>query len=90
MRTILGVPEPDRSSPAVRPGPDYVRFERPPITEPIEGGLITPVVRGDALGVATLMSVTLTCDHRVVDGALGATWLKAFRQLIEQPQALFG
>jgi hypothetical protein len=40
VRTILGVPEPDRSSPAVRPGPDYVRFERPPITEPIEGGLI--------------------------------------------------
>ena len=31
------------------------------------------------------MSVTLTCDHRVVDGATGARWLQAFRALIEEP-----
>ena len=31
------------------------------------------------------MSVTLSCDHRVVDGALGAQWLQAFRTHIEDP-----
>jgi pyruvate dehydrogenase E2 component (dihydrolipoamide acetyltransferase) len=44
-----------------------------------------PVVRGDQLVVATVMSVTLTCDHRVVDGAIGARWLAAFKPLIEDP-----
>jgi pyruvate dehydrogenase E2 component (dihydrolipoamide acetyltransferase) len=44
-----------------------------------------PVARGDQLAVATVMSVTLTCDHRVVDGAIGARWLAAFRALIEDP-----
>ncbi len=44
-----------------------------------------PVVRGDQLAVATVMSVTLTCDHRVVDGAIGARWLAAFKALIEDP-----
>ena len=32
-----------------------------------------------------VMSVTLTCDHRVVDGAVGARWLQAFKGLIEDP-----
>jgi pyruvate dehydrogenase E2 component (dihydrolipoamide acetyltransferase) len=44
-----------------------------------------PVARGDQLAVATVMSVTLTCDHRVVDGATGARWLQAFRPMIEDP-----
>jgi pyruvate dehydrogenase E2 component (dihydrolipoamide acetyltransferase) len=44
-----------------------------------------PVVRGDQLGIATVMSVTLTCDHRVVDGAIGARWLAAFKALVEDP-----
>ena len=44
-----------------------------------------PVVRGNELAVATVMSVTLTCDHRVVDGATGAKWLAAFKPLIEDP-----
>jgi pyruvate dehydrogenase E2 component (dihydrolipoamide acetyltransferase) len=44
-----------------------------------------PVVRGDEPGVATVMSVTLTCDHRVVDGAIGARWLAAFKALVEDP-----
>ncbi len=43
------------------------------------------VVRGDAVEVATVMSVTLTCDHRVVDGAIGARWLQVFRALIQDP-----
>ena len=44
-----------------------------------------PVARGDQLAVATVMSVTLTCDHRVVDGAIGARWLQAFKAMIEDP-----
>jgi pyruvate dehydrogenase E2 component (dihydrolipoamide acetyltransferase) len=44
-----------------------------------------PVVRNDQLAIATVMSVTLTCDHRVVDGATGARWLQAFKGLIEDP-----
>jgi pyruvate dehydrogenase E2 component (dihydrolipoamide acetyltransferase) len=47
-----------------------------------------PVVRNDALAIATVMTVTLTCDHRVVDGAIGAAFLKAFRGFIEDPMAM--
>jgi len=44
-----------------------------------------PVVRNGQLAIATVMTVTLTCDHRVVDGAVGARWLSAFKTLIEDP-----
>jgi pyruvate dehydrogenase E2 component (dihydrolipoamide acetyltransferase) len=43
------------------------------------------VVVGDRVEVATIMSCTLSCDHRVVDGAIGAELLNAFRALIEDP-----
>ncbi len=43
------------------------------------------VVRNGALAVATIMSVTLSCDHRAVDGALGAELIVAFKKLIENP-----
>jgi pyruvate dehydrogenase E2 component (dihydrolipoamide acetyltransferase) len=43
------------------------------------------VVKNGALGIATVMSCTLSCDHRVVDGAVGAQWIAAFRKLIEDP-----
>ena len=36
-------------------------------------------------GEVAIMSATLSCDHRVVDGALGAQWLAAFRTYIEDP-----
>ena len=55
----------------------------------IGAGKPTPVVVGGAIQVATTMTVTLTCDHRVVDGALGANWLNAFRRILEEPQRLF-
>ena len=44
-----------------------------------------PVVAGDRIEVATLMSCTLSCDHRVVDGATGAELLNAFKALVEDP-----
>jgi pyruvate dehydrogenase E2 component (dihydrolipoyllysine-residue acetyltransferase) len=43
------------------------------------------VVAGDSVKAATLMSCTLSCDHRVVDGAVGAELLNAFKSLIEDP-----
>jgi pyruvate dehydrogenase E2 component (dihydrolipoamide acetyltransferase) len=44
-----------------------------------------PVVRGDAIAIEHQMSVTLSTDHRCVDGALGAELLSAFRMYIEDP-----
>ena len=44
------------------------------------------VETGDGgVGFASVMSVTLSCDHRVVDGALGAELLAAFKGFVEQP-----
>jgi len=43
------------------------------------------VVRDGALIIATVMACTLSCDHRAVDGAVGATFLKAFKGFIEEP-----
>jgi pyruvate dehydrogenase E2 component (dihydrolipoamide acetyltransferase) len=47
-----------------------------------------PVVKDGALAVATVMSCTLSVDHRVVDGAVGAEFLAAFKTLIECPAAM--
>jgi len=44
-----------------------------------------PVVRHGALAIATVMTVTLSVDHRVVDGAVGAEYLQAFKKLVEDP-----
>ncbi len=44
-----------------------------------------PVVKDGQLTIATVMTVTVTCDHRVVDGATGARFLQAFKPLIEDP-----
>ena len=43
------------------------------------------IVVGDTIEVGTLMSCTLSCDHRVVDGAVGAEFLNAFKAYIEDP-----
>ena len=47
-----------------------------------------PVVKKGALAVATVMSCTLSCDHRAVDGALGARLLDSFKGLVECPAAM--
>ncbi|MCC6920404.1 MAG: pyruvate dehydrogenase complex dihydrolipoamide acetyltransferase [Alphaproteobacteria bacterium] len=44
-----------------------------------------PIVRGDRIETATIMTVRMSCDHRVIDGALGATWLKALKEFLEDP-----
>tara|TARA_B110000444_G_C18672256_1_gene515764 strand:- start:446 stop:928 length:483 start_codon:yes stop_codon:yes gene_type:complete len=44
-----------------------------------------PIVIDGNLAVATVMSVTLSADHRAVDGAVGARWLQAFKGFVENP-----
>jgi pyruvate dehydrogenase E2 component (dihydrolipoamide acetyltransferase) len=47
-----------------------------------------PVVKNGALAIATVMSCTLSVDHRVVDGAVGAQYMQAFKALIENPLSM--
>ena len=42
----------------------------------------------DALAMATVMTCTLSADHRVVDGALGARWMREFKTIVEDPLSL--
>jgi pyruvate dehydrogenase E2 component (dihydrolipoamide acetyltransferase) len=51
----------------------------------VGAGVRKPVVKGDAIAPATVMSVTLSVDHRVIDGALGAAFLEAFKGFVEEP-----
>ncbi|MGF1543727.1 MAG: pyruvate dehydrogenase complex dihydrolipoamide acetyltransferase [Parvularculaceae bacterium] len=46
------------------------------------------VVKNGELAIATVMTVTLTCDHRVVDGAVGAEFLRALKGYLEEPAAM--
>ena len=46
------------------------------------------VVKAGAMVIATVMTVTLSTDHRAVDGALGAELLGAFRRYIENPMSM--
>jgi len=55
----------------------------------VGAGVKQPVVEADGtLGVATVMSMTLSVDHRVIDGALGAELLKAIVENLENPMAM--
>ncbi|MCS5608499.1 MAG: pyruvate dehydrogenase complex dihydrolipoamide acetyltransferase [Alphaproteobacteria bacterium] len=47
-----------------------------------------PVVKDGALAIATVMSVTISVDHRAVDGAVGAQFLAAFKSLIQDPMTM--
>ncbi|WP_437900856.1 pyruvate dehydrogenase complex dihydrolipoamide acetyltransferase [Sorangium sp. So ce124] len=68
------------------------------VINPPEGAILAvgqvrqePVVRGEQIVPGRRLSMTLSCDHRVVDGAVGATFLKVLRQLLEHPtQILLG
>ena len=51
----------------------------------VAAGQKRPVVKNDALAIATVMTCTLSVDHRVVDGALGARWLREFKRIVEDP-----
>jgi pyruvate dehydrogenase E2 component (dihydrolipoamide acetyltransferase) len=45
----------------------------------------TPVVRDGQIKIGNVMKVTLSCDHRVVDGAVGSAFLQTFKNLLENP-----
>lgn len=51
----------------------------------IGAGEQKPVVRSGELTVGTVMNVTMSCDHRAIDGAVGAEFLAAFKSYIENP-----
>ena len=62
------------------------------IINPPEAGILaiggaepTPVVRDGEITVRSIMHITMSCDHRVVDGATGAKFLQTFKQMLEQP-----
>ncbi len=54
----------------------------------VAAGMPRPVVRNGALAVATVMTCTLSVDHRAVDGALGAEWIAEFKRVVEDPLSL--
>ncbi|MGI4976486.1 MAG: pyruvate dehydrogenase complex dihydrolipoamide acetyltransferase [Janthinobacterium lividum] len=65
------------------------------IINPPQGGILAvgagekrPVVHDGALAVATVMTVTLSVDHRCIDGALAAQWVAAFKRIVEDPLSL--
>jgi pyruvate dehydrogenase E2 component (dihydrolipoamide acetyltransferase) len=65
------------------------------IINPPEGAILavgnvvdTPVVVNGQVVAGKRMTVTMSCDHRVIDGALGARWLGQFADLIEHPESL--
>jgi pyruvate dehydrogenase E2 component (dihydrolipoamide acetyltransferase) len=55
----------------------------------VGAGIKKPIVSEDGtVGVATVMSVTLSVDHRVIDGALGAQFLAAIKGYLEDPMGM--
>ena len=66
------------------------------VINPPEGAILAigamapkPVVRDDQIVVRHIMRVTMSCDHRVIDGATGAQFLQTFKQVMENPLYLF-
>jgi len=54
----------------------------------VSAGQQRPVVKDGVLAIATVMTCTLSVDHRVVDGALAAEWIAAFKKVVEDPLSL--
>ncbi len=69
---------------------DFSAILNPPQSGILAVGAATerPVVVDREICAATIMTVTLSADHRAVDGALAAIWMQAFQRLIEKPAGL--
>jgi pyruvate dehydrogenase E2 component (dihydrolipoamide acetyltransferase) len=66
------------------------------VINPPEGAILAvgamtpkPVARDNQIVIRQIMRVTLSCDHRVIDGAVGAQFLRTFKQIMENPLYLF-
>ena len=70
--------------------PEFSAIINPPQSAilAVGAGERRPVVKNDALTIATMMTCTLSCDHRVVDGALGAEFMATLKTIIEDPLSL--
>jgi pyruvate dehydrogenase E2 component (dihydrolipoyllysine-residue acetyltransferase) len=70
---------------------EFTAIINPPESAILAVGAVkkVPVVKGDALAVGQRMRVTLSSDHRVIDGALAAQFLAELRRLLENPVSLF-
>src|SRR5438876_2962148 len=62
------------------------------VINPPEGGILAvgamapkPVVKNDEIAIRQIMRVTMSCDHRVIDGATGAQFLQSFKKAMENP-----
>ncbi len=73
----------------------YRREDFSAIINPPQGGILAvgageprPVVRTARIVPATVMTCTLSVDHRVVDGAVAAEWLAAFKAIVQDPLSL--
>ncbi len=66
---------------------DFTAIINPPDSAILAVGRIKEVVikKGDGFGVTNVMKVTLSCDHRSVDGAVGAAFLQTFKKFMENP-----
>ena len=66
---------------------DFTAIINPPDSAILAVGRIKEIVvkKGDGFGVANVMKVTLSCDHRSVDGAMGAAFLQTFKKFMESP-----
>jgi pyruvate dehydrogenase E2 component (dihydrolipoamide acetyltransferase) len=69
---------------------DFTAVINPPQAAILAVGMgeLRPVVKDGILKTATIMTVTLSCDHRVIDGATGARFLQAFKGFIEEPSSM--
>ena len=66
---------------------EFTAIINPPEGAILAVGAVTPkpVVRDDEIVVRQLMRVTMSCDHRVIDGATGAKFLQTFKKILENP-----
>ena len=54
----------------------------------VGAGQKVPIVKSDEVVISNIMNVTLSCDHRAIDGAIGAKFLQVFKKIIENPMLM--